>query len=385
MCRVRESDMETNKLSQRLLAEGWTKDQTPPGLRPWRDFDGGWSYDYRSRKNVVFEAPCGLLWKREEVSNSGHMSFMGVEWTEENDCITVVCPCYDLKEPCPKNHPLLRDKPIAGCHYERLCFCALHETDKSWNYEQSAAKVKDEQKAVEDRLWEEYKASKNNRVCRHQSRYNRKTREWSSVYDPLMCHYGCSFCSVLGKELSNVRGNVFYDVKISWTQKGTGFLPDIQKTDITKGKKFLDKPVSMTLAEVIAKVCKRDIQRREESRRSMALFRGEIDKIEILNVRAAKKEGRDLLQDLNDIKEGATIHHASDDAKAAAAQKRENLQKAAAAKNKRLEKLILEGGFENQPGHLKRRMEKFLGLDRCYELEAQRKKSTSEPEQLKLF
>lgn len=69
--------METNKLSQRLLAEGWTKDQTPPGLRPWRDFDGGWTYEYRQRLDVVFEAPCGLLWKRNEVSPCGHMSFMG--------------------------------------------------------------------------------------------------------------------------------------------------------------------------------------------------------------------------------------------------------------------------------------------------------------------
>ncbi len=378
--------METNKLSQRLLAEGWTKDQTPPGLRPWRDFDGGWTYDYRHRLDVVFEAPCGLLWHRNEVSCSGHMSFMGVEWTEENDCITVICPHYEMVEPCPLNHPLLRDRPIAGSHYEHLCFCALHETDKPWCYEQSAQKVKDNQKAVEDQLWEKFQASKHGRVCRHQSRYNRRTPEWYSCYDPMLCHYGCQHCVVLGKDLSTVRGNVFYDVKISWTQKGVGFLPDQQRADITKGVKFLDKPCSLTLAEVIAKVCKADIQRREESKRSMDLYLGRIDKIEILNIRAERKESRDLLQDLKDVAEGATIHHASDDAKAAKARKSENRKKAAQAKIRRLEQAILDRGFQDQPEHTKRRMMKFLGEDRISELETQHEEAAAtSTEQLSLF
>lgn len=378
--------METNKLSQKLLAEGWTKDQTPPGLKPWRDFDGGWTYDYRSRSNVVFEAPCGLLWKRREISYCGHMSFMGVEWTEENDNITTVCPHYDMAGPCLLNHPLLRDKPIAGCHYEQLCFCALHETDRPWNYEQSAQKVKDDQKAVEDRLWEEFQTAKKGRVCRYQSKFNRHTREWSSYYDPMFCHYGCRHCSVLGKELSEVRGNVFYDVKITWTQKGIGFLPDTQKTDITKGVKFLDKPCSLTIAEAIAKVCKRDIQRREETKRSIDLYLGRIDSIEVLNIRAERKESRDLLQDLKDIEEGATIHHASDDAKAAKAKKSENRKKSAQAKIARLEKAVLEDGFQDQPDHMKRRMMKFLGEDRISELEEQREEEQSSiTEQLSLF
>lgn len=378
--------METNKLSQRLLTEGWTKDQTPPGLRPWRDFDGGWTYEYRQRLDVVFEAPCGLLWKRNEVSMCGHMSFMGVEWTEENDNITTICPHFEMDGPCPLNHPLLRDAPVAGCHYEKLCFCALHETDKPWCYEKSAQKVKDNQKAVEDRLWEEFRTAKKGRVCRYQSRFNRHTREWSSYYDPMFCHYGCRHCSVLGKDLSEVRGNVFYDVKITWTQKGIGFLPDTQKTDITKGVKFLDKPCSLTIAEAIAKVCKRDIQRREETKRSIELYLGRIDSIEVLNIRAERKESRDLLQDLKDVEEGATIHHASDDAKAAKARKSANQQKAAQAKIRRLEQAILDSGFQDQPDFMKRRMMKFLGEDRISELEAQREEAAAtSTEQLSLF
>ena len=35
-----ERDTE-NLISQKLLAEGWTKELTPPGMKPWDDFYGG--------------------------------------------------------------------------------------------------------------------------------------------------------------------------------------------------------------------------------------------------------------------------------------------------------------------------------------------------------
>ena len=162
---------------------------------------------------------------------------------------------------------------------------------------------------------------------------------------------------------------------------------DVRDGRVTKGVKFLDKPCSLTLAEVIAKACKADIQRREESKRSMDLYLGHIDKIEVLNIRAERKESRDLLQDLKDVAEGTTIHHASDDAKAAKARKRENRQKAAQAKIRRLEQAILDRGFQDQPEHMKRRMMKFLGEERISELEAQREAAVppSKPEQLSFF
>ena len=108
-----------NKLTERLLAEGWTQDQTPPGCKPWNQWYGGWQYDYRSRIGTVFETPCGLLYKREELSHSGYMSYMGVDWTEENDCMTVLCPHYDREGPCSLNHPLLQES-VAGCRGEGL-------------------------------------------------------------------------------------------------------------------------------------------------------------------------------------------------------------------------------------------------------------------------
>ena len=162
-------------------------------------------------------------------------------------------------------------------------------------------------------------------------------------------------------------------------------MPDVQKVDITKGVKFLSKPVSMTIAEAIAIRCKKDIQRREESRRSMDIYLGKIDKIEVLNIRAERKESRDLIQDLQEIKAGATIHHASDDEKAVKTKKSENRKKAEAAKIRRLEKAVMDNGFENQPDHMKHRLVKFLGEDRIQELENMRNEVKSEPEQMSMF
>ena len=122
--------MEINKLSQHLLAEGWTEDQTPPGCNPRNRFYGGWTYRYQSRLNTVFETPCGLLLQRTEISHSGSMGYMGIEWMEENDNSTIICPYYDRTAPCKLNHPLLEAQGNAGCHYESLHFCAVHETDK---------------------------------------------------------------------------------------------------------------------------------------------------------------------------------------------------------------------------------------------------------------
>lgn len=383
--------METNKISRKLLAEGWTKDQTPPGMRPWSDFNGGWTYDWRHREDVVFEAPCGLLWKRTEFSTAGHMSFMGVEWCEENDCITATCPHFDRQEPCMLNHPLLREQNFQGAG-GRLCPCALHETEKPWRYEQSAKKVHDENGRIMEERWTAFAASRRGRVCRHQATYNRSTRQWSAWYDPIECaRWGgaCRHCSILDADLSEKKGNVFYDLRIDRKVPGTGFIPDTVQTEIIKGKKLLDRQCSITIAESIARRSRKKIQETEEMRHHAELFFQQIIRIEVQNIRAERKETRDLRQDLRDISEGITVRHASDDEKAAKERKRENRKKAADAKVQRLEAMVMEGGFEDQPERLKHRMKKYLGYARIEELLAQREAASDrphdEPEQLSLF
>ena len=76
--------MELNMLTRRLLAEGYKLEDTPPGTREYRDHEGGWTYEYRTLQDMVFETPCGLLAKGEHFAN-GYMSYQGVDWRPEND------------------------------------------------------------------------------------------------------------------------------------------------------------------------------------------------------------------------------------------------------------------------------------------------------------
>ena len=82
--------MEINKITQELLAQGWTKDQTPEGFVPWNDFYGGWEYKRSVTQKFVFLTPCGMLVKGNKVT--GDMSYMGVNWSFENDNAVINCP-----------------------------------------------------------------------------------------------------------------------------------------------------------------------------------------------------------------------------------------------------------------------------------------------------
>ena len=97
-----------------------------------------------------------------------------------------------------------------------------------------------------DELWEVFKAQHKGRVCRQQSRYGRTTKTWRAFYDPIDCaNLGCcSYCDVLAKELDTRKGNVFYDLRRSWTVKGEGLFPDQRKTIVEKGCKLLGSTAS---------------------------------------------------------------------------------------------------------------------------------------------
>ena len=379
-------EMETNRLTQRLLAEGWTKDQVPPGCKLWNEYHGGWEYDYRSRLNVTFETPCGLILKRTEVSHSGYMSYMGIDWTEENDNMTVLCPCYD-KEHCELNHPLLEGTNArGGAHDEQLRFCAVHETDKQWTYEASVQRVRDLAEQEKDRLWEEFSARKGSRVCRHQCRYNRRTKKWTPAYRPEMCaSYGCSYCVVLQKEIDRSnRGFVFYDEKWTLPIKEQGIFEAYDHVTVRKGKKLFDKPIPMTLCEAIIKYGLRDEISRLRLNKSSALFYNPTLKIEFINFRAEKKVGRDLLKDLKDVQDGISVIHEVDAQKEKAELKRQRKVKAAQQKISALERKILNQGLSSVPSYQRERYERILGVDRCYELDAQYKQKQEE-QQLSLF
>ena len=114
-----------------------------------------------------------------------------------------------------------------------------------------------------------FRLQKNGRVCREHMRFNRDTLEWEMNYDPYHCGSSrcAGMCPVLGHELDKKKGNVFYDVKISYLRNdlnGTLFEGQVD-TRIIKGKKLFDHPVSMDIGKICARLCQDRI--REKVRR----------------------------------------------------------------------------------------------------------------------
>lgn len=364
--------MEINKLTQRLLNEGYTEDQTPPGCNPWNRFYGGWTYNYRNRLNTVFETPCGLLVKRTEIGHSGAMGYMGIDWTEENDNVTILCPHYSRNGTCELNHPLLEDpQATAGCHYENLHFCAVHETDKPYSYDTSVQRIRDLADQEQERLWQEFSKQKKGRVCKPHCRYNRSTKKWSAGYYPERCtDYGCYYCVILQTEIDrSKKGNVFYDEKVTRKIAAEGMFQEYDQVTVTKGKRLLTRTVPLQICEAIAKYSVHNIRRRLLLNWHSELYFNPGLKVEFINFRAEKKLGRDLLQDLDDVANGITVVHEADQVKKKAEDKRQRRKAAAVRKIAAAEKKIVQNGLDTLTGYQRERIETLLGVDRCYELD----------------
>ena len=103
--------------------------------------------------------------------------------------------------------------------------------------------------------------------------------------------------------LTTEKGNVFYDVRVSTIRKDGTLFDGQQMISIIKGKKFLERQVSMDICRSIADHCKDDMFRREwwNGYSMRKLFDPDL-KIEIINVRAERRVCRDLEQDLADIR-----------------------------------------------------------------------------------
>ena len=348
--------MELTKITKELLAQGWTKDQTPEGFRPWNDFYGGWEYKRSTYVKFVFQTPCGMLIKGDKVISD--MSYMGVHWMVENDNPVINCPFYGLGH-CPVRHPLLQDKYLYN--YISRCgnykHCAVHRTDNPWVYENSVEKVLDDNQREEDTLWEIFKAKHKGRACKHQSHYDRSEKKWHIHYDPNMCtHYNCSYCAILDKPVSEKKANVYYDLKRSHVEPGKGFMPDETITSITKGIKLTR--ASVTICEAIVKYGRRWIQSTVYLQNHTFCYFG--GSVEVMNLRWERRESRDLLQDLRDVANGIAVQHQSDMDKASKEAKR---IRRAESQQKRIDKfhrMIRASGFDNLSAADQNRARKHL-------------------------
>ena len=381
---------EYNKLTQRLLAEGYTAENFPrdkvhipsgccaKDKNPLDNIYGGFEYNQIYRDSFIYKTGCGVHVIGRNVLSS--MGFACEEWCHENDNPVVRCP-YG-KQNCTMN-----DKRLYG-----MCWCVCHKVGEPYNYEHSFEKAEKEKKKEKARKYKEYSEAHNGRVCHIHMIYNEHIREWNMIYEPRLCAKMCpsqnGYCPILGRELSKKRGNVYYDLKRSSVvkQQEPSLFGADSWTHIEKGIRFFSKPCSLDICEAFVKMQSEEILRHYMINHSSDFMFDKNLKVEILNIRAEARPSRDLMQDLQDIKNGITIAHASDVEKREKERKKEKRNQTRLKKIEKLEKKLLEVGYENLEPHSLDRVhaDKWLKKERIEELEQIRRQKKSF-KQLNLF
>lgn len=374
---------EYNQLTKRLLGEGYTVDHFPhyvqidtsrlSGDDPLNNLSGGFVYKWWYSDQIVYRTGCGKFVMGKNVIDE--MGYKGIIWQHANDNPVIRCP-YDIPD-CPDN-----DSRLHGMHGGGLCiqcYCVCHRAEESYDYDNSIEKADKEREEEMKQKYQEFSDAHNGRICRNHMYYNERTREWSLHYEPRRCANVCyakdGYCPILGKKLSKKRGNVFYDVKESGAYQRKGdqhsLMDGMPWTNIRKAVRFFDKPCSIDICEAFVRVQSGEIRRRYEYNHSIERMINPTWDFEIINIRAESRPSRDLLQDLADIKAGISI---SFDPEVKESRKKRKKEARAAAKQKRIEKLekkIIDIGYENLEEYSvdKTHVDKWLTKERLEELE----------------
>ncbi len=380
-------NFERNLLTKGLLAAGYTVENHPDYVevqhycgmgKSLDNFDGGFTFKRRWIWDQTFKTPCGLQCKGRQCHSS--LCYMGIRWTFENDMATVCCP-YE-KAGCRMKHEYLqKNKAIRF-------WCEVHMTAEEYRYEGSVEQLeKLHEKEIREKEMK-FSLERGGRVCREHMIFDRDTQEWQMCYDPYRCgqRQCCGLCPILGHELDEKKGNVFYDVKIRRQRSdldGTLFEGQVD-TNITRGRKLFSHPVSMDICRVCAKLCRDKIEWKVRMEYFSELFHaeryGKEFTVEVLDIRAERRESRDLMQDLEDIRSGIRVVHASDMEKLEAKVKKERREKAHEAAVKRLEKKLLKEGYGSLKEFSldKRHANRWLGEERIAQLEQKRQEMEKE-------
>lgn len=388
---------EYNLLTQKLLAEGYTAENYPDHVRlpsgcygkdPLQNIYGGFEYTPQYCAQMVFKTGCGLLIKGS--SFIGSMSYMGILWIQENDNPVICCPYR--KDSCDLRNPVLGG--TIGGGISKIFECDCHQTDEPYDYEKSIDKARDDEARKKRKKYEEFVKSRNGHVCQWHAYYNKWTGEWSHDYDPMICSGRCmnvgKTCDFTHLPVNRKKGNVFYDVKLSYIRHDGTLFDGEEVVKIQKGVRLFETAKSMTICEAVVQKCRQEIIDRAESewRREIFVYGW---KVEVLNIRAEYRESRDLMQDLEDIRNGIQIVHASDLDRQKKEEKKERRLQAQQKKIERLEKRLLDVGYYNLEEYSidKIHADKWLGEERIVEFEDLRKRRLKEeqekPIQLSLF
>lgn len=296
-----------------------------------------------------WETPCGLLVDGKSDLGRGlacsDASFQGIDYCPENDNLLLRCP-YERKD-CPHS--------ISGFP---VPLCPCHTTGKRYSFEQSAEKVETERSARQHRQYMEITGGVYCACVVGCNGYEGGRVEVQyDVEQCIRCRCQNPVCVIRKQERDLSRANIFYDVRRTWITR-IGFLEE-KKVQVTKGEHVFPHPVARTDAEIWLEMKKAHFNplwsssvidsphltpedRRQTFFSKMHRRYGEYDYFEfhydVENIRIAKSEQRDLLQDLRDVADGLEVVHAVDLKKEQAAKKRESRQRRMEQKERRLNK-----------------------------------------------
>lgn len=294
-----------NLLHDKLIAEGYTKDNPPPYARwvyGWEHFE----YTLEAIREMVWETPCGLLRKGKTMDGCGSVYKDGITYRPENNNLRIGCPYYDEKE----------------CAYRDSTFpdgsnCIAHRTERPWDYENSVEKLWDE--------WDEIQYAARRKAmgdghcaCMKWDRPKRRyvPRFWPQECINTKCQNKVCLITKQPRDLEKV--NIFYDI-LKEEHRKEGLLEFHDKT-LEKGVKVFERPVARTDAEMWLKMNIKRFRPKVDIEERSKVFQSETRDdysftLTPLNFRIEKRDTRDLRQDLQDIQAGIEVVHASDLAK----------------------------------------------------------------------
>ena len=323
---------ELNALTRRLYTQGYTRENHPDTVC-WGDWQN-FSYKWETMLGFTWETPCGLLIQGK--SDTGRS-------VARSECF------HQHIWYCPEN-----DNPLHLCPYGRkgcehipagfpLVMCPCHQTDRAYDYGQSVEKIEAEHA---QEAHKQYMELTGGAYCACVVGSNGYEGGWYQVkYDVEQCIcVGCknSVCVIRKQPRDLKKVNIFYDIRRTWITR-RGFLEE-KKVEVTKGMKVFDRPVARADAEIWLKNkehkasplnnyavidnpkktsedCRQEffskMHRRYGSQYDYFEFHYEVE-----NIRIARSEQRDLLQDLRDAADGVEVIHNIDQLKAKAEKKR---------------------------------------------------------------
>ncbi len=349
---------ELNGLTRRLYAQGYTRERHPDTVC-WGDWHN-FSYKWETMLGFTWEIPCGLLIQSE--SDSGR----SVASSE--------CFCQHVWY-CPEN-----DNPLYRCPYQRkgcehiprgftLIMCPCHQTDRPYDYGHSVEKIETENAKEAHKQYMELTGGA---YCACVVGNNGYEGGWYEIkYDVAQCiQVQCKnpVCVIRKQPCDLKKVNIFYDVRRTWITR-RGFLEE-KKVEVTKGMKVFDRPVARTDAEIWLKIKEHEASplnnytvierpkktmedRRQEYFSKMHRHYDDLYDYfefhyEVENIRIARSEQRDLLQDLRDAAEGIEVVHNIDQLKAKAEKKRSARVRRRELKSRRTQSAAMPSQTEEQ-------------------------------------